>query len=206
MPSGEAAQGEPGPEPEAGMPAGDAADTRPEAEPTRPGPGDPVTFSHVEPIFLQRCAKCHKDDGVMGGPPEGLRLDTYAHVIEGGERLVVLPGSPGLSEVVRRIEGTAEPRMPFDGPPWLDEQDIRLIRQWIEQGAPDAEGDPAPVPVGREVRYRGRLTGEWEIDGASFIVDGGTRVDDRPRVGQHAEVRGVVTSDGSVRATRLRSR
>ena len=191
---------------EAGMPSGEAAATEPEPEPTRPGPGEPVTFAHVEPIFLQRCAKCHKDDGIMGQPPEGLRLDTYANTIEGGERLALLPGNPGLSEIVRRIEGTAEPRMPFDGPPWLDEDDIRVIRQWIEQGARDAEGEPAPVPVGREVRYRGRLTGEWEIDGAEFLVDGGTRIDDRPRVGQQAEVRGVVQSDGSVRATRLRSR
>lgn len=204
MPAGDAAEA--GPATDAGMPAGEAAATGAEPEPMRPGPGAPVTFAHVEPIFLQRCAKCHKSEGIMGAPPEGLRLDTYANIIESGERLALVPGKPELSEIVRRIEGTAEPRMPFDGPPWLEEQDIRLIRQWIEQGAPNAEGNPAPVPIGREVRYRGRLTGEREIDGAGFIVDGGTRIDDRPRVGDEAEVRGVISADGSVRATRLRSR
>lgn len=202
---------------EAGMPegavtgtpdsaAGDSPESASEPVTERPGPGNPVTFAHVQPVFFQRCVKCHTGEGILGQPPEGLRLDTYANIIEGGERLVVIPGKPDHSEIVRRIEGTAEPRMPFDGPPWLEEQDIRLIRQWIEQGAPDAEGNPAPVPVGREVRYRGRLTAEREIDGAEFIVDGGTRIDDRPRIGEEAEVRGVISADGSVRATRLRSR
>lgn len=200
MPAGDEAES--GPATEAAMPTGEES----EPEQARPGPGDPVTFAHAQQIFLQRCAKCHTADGVMGAPPEGLRLDTYANIIEGGERLAVVPGKPELSEIVRRIEGTAEPRMPFDGPPWLDEQDIRLIRRWVEQGAPDAEGNPAPVPVGREVRYRGRLTGEREIDRAEFIVDGGTRIDDRPRIGEEAEVRGVISADGRVRATRLRSR
>lgn len=190
----------------AGMPPGDAADADPAPERAQPGPGAPVTFAHVEPIFLQRCAKCHKQDGIMGPPPEGLRLDTYLNIMEGGERLAVLPGNPGLSEVVRRIEGEAEPRMPFDGPPWLNEDEIELIRQWIEQGAPDAEGGAAPVPVGREVRYRGRLTGEWEIDGAEFIMGTDTRVDGHPRVGAEVEVRGIVGSGGHVRATRLRPR
>jgi hypothetical protein len=81
-----------------------------------------------------------------------------------------------------------------------------VIRDWIAQGAPDAGGVPAPVPVGAEVRYRGVLTGPEEIDGIPFRVTGGTRIDDRPLVGQQAEVRGVVVADGGIAATRLRDR
>ena len=170
-----------------------------------PGPGEPVSFADVEPIFLRRCAVCHSDAN-PDGPQEGLRLDSLPHILQGGERLVLIPGNPQASEIVRRIEGTAQPRMPFNGPPFLTEEQIRVIRDWIAQGAPDAEGVPAPVPVGQEVRYRGLLTGPEEIDGIPFRITGGTRIDDRPSVGQEAEVRGVVGEDGGIVATRFRDR
>ena len=96
--------------------------------------------------------------------------------------------------------------MPFDGPPWLSDDDIRLISQWVAQGAVNAEGAPAVLPVGARVRFRGTLTGQWAIDGAPFTVDVGTRIQKRPSVGSAAEVRGVVTPNGGVRATRLRRR
>ena len=62
------------------------------------------------------------------------------------------------------------------------------------------------MPVGGQIRLRGLVTGEAEIDGAGFVVDGGTRVDDWPGMGAAAEMRGEVQADGSVRATRLRDR
>jgi mono/diheme cytochrome c family protein len=189
----------------AGMPAGTAAKT-PVAERRRPAPGAPVLFSDVQPIFLKACVKCHSDNSKLGAPPEGLRLDTLENILTGGERLAVLPGNPEMSEVWRRVAGLADPRMPFDGPPWLPDEDIRLIRDWIAQGAPNAEGVAAPIPVGASVRLRGILTDDTEIDGARFTVDAKTRVDDRPGVGDEAEMRGLVQPDGSVRADRLRDR
>jgi mono/diheme cytochrome c family protein len=176
------------------------------AERVRPGPGEPVLFSDIESVFLKACIKCHSDNSRLGGPPEGLRLVSYAAILAGGERLAVVPGNPEASPLWRHVAGIASPRMPFDGPPWLPEEDIRLIRDWIAQGAPDAEGAPAPVPVGRELRLRGTLTAVDEIDGARFAVTGNTRIDDRPSVGRAAEMRGVIGPDGSIRATRLRSR
>jgi hypothetical protein len=159
----------------------------------------------VERIFLQRCVEGHSD-ARAGGPPEALRLETYEQILQGGERLVVIPGNPEASEIIRRIEGTAQPRMPFDGPPWLDDEQIELIRRWIEEGARDAEGNTAPMPVGREVRFRGVLTGPEKIDDVEFLLTPGTRIDDRPEVGEEAEVRGVVTENGEIEATRLRDR
>jgi mono/diheme cytochrome c family protein len=175
------------------------------AQPALPGPGERVTFAHVEHIFLQRCVECHSDARAEG-PPEKLRLDSLENILAGGERLVLIPGNPEASEIIRRIEGTAQPRMPFDGPPWLDPEQIELIRRWIAEGAPDAEGTPATMPVGREVRYRGTLTGPQEIDGAEFRITPETRIDDRPAVGEEAEVRGVVAEDGGIEATRFRHR
>jgi mono/diheme cytochrome c family protein len=189
----------------AGMPEGVAVSSPLPAR-VRPAPGEDVLWPDVEPIFLKVCVKCHSDNSKVGGPPEGLRLDTLAHLLAADERVAVVPGNPEMSEIWRRIAGLAQPRMPFDGPPWLPDEDIRLIRDWIAQGARDEAGAPAAIPVGARVRLRGVLTGPNEIDGAGFIVDGGTRVDDAPGIGDEAEMRGEVQADGSVRATRLRDR
>lgn len=189
----------------AGMPAG-AAKTSSAVERRRPGPGEPVLWSDVQPILLKACVECHSDNSRLDAPPEGLRLDSLDNVLKGGDRLAVLPDNPDMSELWRRVAGLADPRMPYDGPPWLPDDDIRLIRDWIAQGAPDANGASAPVPVGAFVRLRGVLTGEAEIDGAAFGLDGSTRVDGQPGIGDEAEMRGRVQADGSVLAERFRDR
>lgn len=192
---------------EAGAPGPAAEAPAPVAAP----PPDPyadgvITFPEVEKIFLTACIECHSDNSKEGGPPEGLRLTSYAEILAGGERIAVVPGNPAASEIVRRVEGLADPRMPFDGPPWLTPEQTTLLKDWIAGGARDADGTPAPMPVGAEVRYRGTMTGPTEIDGLAFTVTGSTRIDDRPGVGQRAEVRGMVAADGSIVATRWRDR
>ncbi len=166
----------------------------------------PVTFTRVAPIMGRRCVKCHMDNGIMGPPPEGLRLDSYESILASRDRVRVIPGNPDASELVRRIEGRSNPRMPFDGPPYLEEAEIELITDWVEQGARDADGTKATVPVGARVRLEGRLTGKWALDGLPLIVDGATRLKKDPAVGDHVEVRGVVQGDGGIRATRIRHR
>lgn len=187
----------------AGMPAGDAAAAAPiPAAPPMPGPGEPVTFAHVEAIFLRSCVVCHSDGGQMGPPPEGLRLDTLEGILGGGDRIVVIPGRADASEIVRRITGVGDPPMPLGGPP-IPEAEIDLIRRWIDAGAPDANGMAAAMPVGGEVRIEGRLTGPNEIDGIRFAVTAATDSSDVPAVGGEAEMRGVVEADGTIRATRF---
>ena len=185
--------------------SGDASEPAAAAPAEVPDAGQPVLFTAVEPIFLQRCVKCHSDAG-PDGPPEGLRLGSLAEILAGGERVVVAPGSPGASELIRRVRGQSLPRMPFDGPPYLDEEQIQLLADWIEQGARDQEGRAAPLPVGGELRLGGTLTGQWSLDETPLIVTGETRIDDDPGPGSTVEVRGVVGEDGSVVATLIRER
>lgn len=189
-----------------GMPKGVASGMPITAAVTSPQPGSPVTFAHVERIFLKSCMKCHSDNSKLGAPPEGLRMSSYEAILAGGDRLVLLPGNPEMSEIWRRVSGLGLPRMPFDGPPWLPQEDIDLIRAWISDGARDRDGNPAPVPEGASVRLRGVMTAQDAIDGARFQVAPSTRIDDQPRVGSVFELRGTVLSDGSVLATRLRER
>ncbi len=186
--------------------AGALFDGTVEIDPVPPADDGVVTFSDIDAILRQRCIVCHSDNSRLANPPEGLRLTDLMTVLRGGERIVVIPGNPDASEMWRRVMGLGSPRMPFGGPPWLTNEQIELIRTWIEEGAVDDAGTPAPIPVGAEVRLRGLVTGPSEIDGAAFTVTGGTRVEDRLVNGMEAEVRGVVAADGSITATRLRAR
>lgn len=176
------------------------------AAPPGPKPGEAVTYAHVAPIFATRCVKCHTEQGLMGPAPEGYRLSGYAATLDATERLRVVPGQPLASELVRRIRGWAQPRMPFDGPPYLDEAQIRLIEDWIAQGARDAEGKAAPIPTGARVRLHGRLDENGGLDGLPIAMDRRTRMDKRPRPGDSVELRGRLEADGSLTVERLRRR
>ena len=202
---------------EAGMPAGPPLPA-PGAGPPPPPPGAVVNWAHVAPLFARRCARCHTDDGQMGAPPEGLRLqyeswtiplpvmlsvvfavlgaivalqlsglplNAYAQVLASRERVRVVPGNPDASAVLRRVRGQESPRMPFDGPPWLGVAEVELIERWIADGARDAAGQPAPLPVGARLRLEGRLSARWALDGLPLRRPGAGarshRVGRRPR-------------------------
>lgn len=190
----------------AGLPPGTgAAGAAPAAGATRPKPGEPVTYAHVAPIFAQRCAKCHTENGQMGRAPEGYRLTSYAATLDVRDRARVVPGAPEASELLRRVRGQARPRMPFDGPPYASDDEIALIQAWIAQGARNAQGQAAPPAVGARVRLHGTLTQASSLDGLAIDTTR-ARIDKRPRPGDYVEVRGRVEADGSISAERLRAR
>ena len=52
----------------------------------------------------------------------------------------VIPGDPDNSYLIQKLEGTtgiAGRRMPFNGPPYLSDGQILIIRRWIALGAPN---------------------------------------------------------------------
>ena len=165
-----------------------------------------ITYSDIDRILKRSCIVCHSDSSALGAPPEDLRLTGLDELLAGGDRIVVIPGNPEASELWRRVAGRAMPRMPMNGPPWLPEAEIAMIRTWIAEGAVDDEGRPAPMPTGAELRIRGLMTGRQAIDGVPFEITGATRVDEHPRPGQEAELRGVVGPGGTIIAERLRDR
>lgn len=164
-----------------------------------------ITYDEIAQIFGQSCLKCHSDSSVLGAPPEGLKLGSLSDILNGGDRIVVIPGNAQASELIRRVEGLSRPSMPFGEPP-LPEDRIALLRAWIDDGAMDAEGRVATLPVGGSVRYDGTMSGATEIDGISFQVTPRTRVEDRLSTGDRAELRGSIGADGSIIAERLRKR
>jgi len=166
----------------------------------------PVRYDQVAPIFATRCVKCHTEKGLMGGPPEGYRLASYADTISTADRVRVVPGSPEASELLRRIRGQALPRMPFDGPPFLADDEIALIKQWIADGARDLAGSPAPILVGSRVRLHGRLVRLNRLDDLTLVITRSTRLDKSPSPDDYVEVRGTLDADGRVVVDRMRPR
>ena len=190
-----------------GMPKGDVVSAQTTSSVTlRPAPGEPVTYQHVAPILAKRCAKCHTDNGLMGAAPEGYRLTSYKMTIASTERVRVVPGKPNASELLRRVRGQAHPRMPLDGPPYLSNDEIRLIEDWIAQGARDAAGNIASIPIGAAVRLHGTLQSGWQLDGLQLLITRRTRIDKAPSPGDYVQVRGSVDEAGNVRVERLRRR
>ena len=176
---------------------------QPAASPSAP---QQVRYGQVAPIFQARCVKCHAAKGQLGPPPEGIRMDSYEAVIHGGERPIVIPGMSKASALLRSLLGQSRPRMPMDGPPYLDAAETDLIALWIDEGARDNTGKAAPLPVGSKVRLGGTLTDHWSIDGMAFEVDGKTRIKKKPAIGAYVEVRGVVNDNGAIHATEIRAR
>jgi len=91
------------------------------------------------------CVNCHT---TAGGriPPQGLDLSGDAHAMlvnvpsrEKPELMRVKPGDPENSYLIHKMEGrpgiVGRP-MPFNGPPYLTEGQIRIVKRWIEIGAP----------------------------------------------------------------------
>lgn len=192
----------------AGLQPGEAApaETPAKVTPSRPDPGATITYADVAPIFATRCAKCHTDNGLMGPAPEGYRLTSYEATLATSDRVRVVPGNPGASELVRRIRGQARPGMPFDGPPFLTDGEIRLIEDWIIQGAHSTHGEAATVPVGARLRLHGKLVSRWQLDELPLTLTPQTRIDKSPSPGDYIEVRGRLDESGGVRVERLRRR
>lgn len=68
-----------------------------------------------------------------------LHLDTYEGTMAGGKNgPVLVSGDASASELIRRVRGESQPRMPFLGYP-LDADEIALLERWIEAGLPEGE-------------------------------------------------------------------
>jgi hypothetical protein len=81
--------------------------------PTQPATAAP-TWDDVAPLFSSRCTLCHSGEGA----PNGLQLGSYATALKGGVNGPVFkPGAAAASELIKRLKGERQPRMPLTGPP-----------------------------------------------------------------------------------------
>ncbi len=97
-------------------------------------------LKQVKPVLRERCFACH---GALK-QEAGLRLDTAALAIKGGESgAVIKPGDAAASLILKRVTATdLSERMPPEGEPLKPEQ-IETLRSWIVQKA-EAPADEQP--------------------------------------------------------------
>jgi mono/diheme cytochrome c family protein len=109
----------------------------------------------VQPLFDRHCTRCHTAGGIgyvqTGGDDEngldltaGRAFDSLVNrptFEEPGMFPIwrVRPEEPDSSYLLQKINSDTPKsgrRMPLDGPPFLSDDDVDLIRAWIEDGAP----------------------------------------------------------------------
>lgn len=120
------------------------------------GRAEPTFYqARIAPILDKHCVTCHGAEKHKAG----LRLDSFAAAMQGGEGgAVITAGDLKKSELFRRITlpETDDDVMPSDGKPHLSATEIKIIEFWIAQGAsgekvvadyPDAPRPAAPKPA-----------------------------------------------------------
>ncbi|MEP7144149.1 MAG: PSD1 and planctomycete cytochrome C domain-containing protein, partial [Ferruginibacter sp.] len=88
----------------------------------------------VRAILAHNCYKCHGPEKVKGE----LRLDRKDMVFKGGEHgLILMPGNPAESEMVKRITLPAGDKKAMPSKEKrLSAAEIDIIKLWIQKGAP----------------------------------------------------------------------
>jgi len=123
---------------------GGGEDAPPSSAPPPAAGLQPTLTSIQANVFTPSCAKtlCHAGPGAQAG----LRLDPgfswglLVNFVSSQDmmRTRVIPTDPDGSFLIQKLEGAVGiigARMPADGPPYLQQATIDVIRQWIQNGA-----------------------------------------------------------------------
>lgn len=102
-----------------------------------------------EPLALsllkQRCLGCHSGKAKQSG----LDLSSRELAVRGGDRgPAIMPGNAKESLLIRVANHAAEPHMPLQSPK-LASEELALLAEWIDQGAPygpSVESKSTPLP------------------------------------------------------------
>jgi len=110
---------------------------------------DDVDFeSQIKPLLAAKCLDCHGPDT----QEHHLRLDRRAAILRGGDsgEPAMVPGNSETSHLIQLVRGTQAGKiMPPDEADRLTNQQVELLRAWIDQGAtwpgPDGADDEGPL-------------------------------------------------------------
>ena len=119
-----------------------------------PTPDLEPTFSSIQKEIFETtdgsgraaCVTCHTASRLQF--VAGLNLDhdvAYSQLVNVASReqpslMRVAPSNPDASYIIHKLEGQAGivgRRMPFNGPPYLTDGQIQIVRRWITIGAPN---------------------------------------------------------------------
>jgi hypothetical protein len=100
-------------------------------------PDSGVSYAkQVQPLFDRGCGGqesiCHGPDTFDA---RGYSLDSYLHATSGVG--IIIRGKPDASQLITTIEGKTPPKMPPQGRAQLNANQIKGLRQWVQEGAQD---------------------------------------------------------------------
>lgn len=122
------------------------------------GHGADFWTSHVEPLLKEHCTECHNPTKAKSG----LDLSSLQAILRGGERgAAVVAGRPEESNLYKFLSAEADVHMPPGKREKLSEEEIGLIRTWIQkmkvaapalaenatEGPPTHPPTPAKAPI-----------------------------------------------------------
>jgi hypothetical protein len=139
-----------------GSPAASGGANKPE----KPSP-EAVRFfeAKIRPILADHCFKCHGEKKQKGG----LRLDSRAEVLEGGDRgPALLPGRPEKSLLIKAISHQ-DPDLKMPPSKKLSKEQVADLTRWVKMGAPWPGADKAsPQPPRRgSFQIRAKDRAHW---------------------------------------------
>jgi hypothetical protein len=132
-----------------------------------------ISFNfHIKPILSDKCFACHGPDA--NKREAGLRLDlekeAKAELAENAGKYAVVPGSPGSSELIKRIiaEDASIIMPPLESHLSLSDREKEILKKWIKQGAP-YERHWAFIPPEKKPLPEVENS-EWPINEIDFFV------------------------------------
>ncbi len=97
-------------------------------------------LTQVKPVFQQHCLACH--NGVQPVPALNLSSKATAFKLSASGRDYILPGDPDCSLLISAVQrGGTHPKMMPRTEVSLTEDQIGMLREWIEDGAYWPEGE-----------------------------------------------------------------
>jgi WD40 repeat protein len=96
----------------------------------------------VAPLFRKYCLACHNSQEAQGG----LVLESYPQALHGGEHgAIFVAGSVEKSRLILVLEKKAEPAMPPAGNKGPSQEEISVLKAWIQAGARGSQANATAV-------------------------------------------------------------
>lgn len=102
----------------------------------------PIYERDVAPLLTKYCAGCHNAQEAEGEA----KLDSLAGLLGGSENgTLIEKGNADASRLIQLINGKLEPSMPPEDEPAPTEEEVQILRSWIEGGL---KSDPKYAKMG----------------------------------------------------------